>query len=163
MVSIRKAALDDFEFFYGMKCEESNIFWTGHGEKPEKNNLFSFFKKTIENGENKESRKIYIIEDDGVKVGHLYIIPDGKKVFDLASAVSAQYQGKGYAKKAISLGLEEGKKLGYTKMIGSIREDNIASMKAYTACGVKITDEYKMVYIPKLDKEVKMYIVEKEL
>lgn len=48
-------------------------------------------------------------------------------------------------------------------MVGSIREDNVASMKAYTACGVKLTQNYKMVYIPKLNKEVKMYIVEKDI
>lgn len=162
MVSIREATLEDFEFFYEMKCEDVNIFWTGHAEKPNRDNLYSFFKKTVENAQDKSARKIYIIEDAAEKVGHLYIIPDGE-VFDLASAICSRYQGKGYAKKAIALGLEEGKKLGYKKMVGSIREDNIASMKAYSACGVKITDEYRMVYIPQLNKEVKMYIVEKEL
>lgn len=48
-------------------------------------------------------------------------------------------------------------------MRDSIREDNIASMKAYKACGVTVTDEYRMVYIPKLDKEIRMYYIEKEL
>ena len=44
-------------------------------------------------------------------------------------------------------------------MVGSIREDNIASMKAYTACGINVLDEYKEVFISKLGKNVKMYIV----
>lgn len=43
-------------------------------------------------------------------------------------------------------------------MISSIREDNIASMKVYTACGVKIMEQYKMVFIPRLDKEVRMLL-----
>lgn len=116
----------------------------------------------VENGIKRESRKIYIIEDDGVKAGHLYMIPDGD-CFDLSSAVLQKYQGKGYAKKAISLGLEIGRQNGFQKMKGQIREDNIASMKVYTSCGVKVTEDYNMVYIPKLGKEVKMYIVEKEL
>ena len=161
MVSIRLATIDDFEFFYDMKCEETNIFWTGHDSKPERENLSSFFKKAIEDFTKQDARKIYIIEDDGVKIGHLYLIPDGE-CFELASAISQKYQGKGYGKKAISLGLDEGKRIGYKKMVSSIREDNIASMKAYSACGVKITEDYRLVYIPKLEKEVKMYIVEKE-
>lgn len=43
MVLIRKASLEDFAFFYEMKCEDTNIFWTGHGDKPNKENLHSFF------------------------------------------------------------------------------------------------------------------------
>ncbi|MEY8390529.1 GNAT family N-acetyltransferase [Lachnospiraceae bacterium 45-W7] len=162
MVKIRLAKLDDFDFFYEMKCEDINIFWTGHGTKPERENLYSFFKTAINNADHREARKIYIIEDDGRKVGHLYIIPDGT-CFELATAVIQQQQGKGYARKAIALGLDEGKNRGYKKMVTSIREDNIASMKAYTSCGVRVTDKFKMVYIPKLEKEVKMYFVEKEL
>ena len=126
MIKIRNAVLDDFEFFYKLKCEETNIYWTGHRGK------------------------------------HLYIIPRGE-YFELATAICQKYQGRGYAKKAIALGLDQGKQMGYQKMKDAIREDNTASLKAYQSCGVKITDEYKMVYIPKLDKEIKMYVVEKDL
>lgn len=163
MLKIELATIDDFDFFYEIKSEENNIFWTGHKEKPNKDNLLIFFEKIIKNCKKKEERKIYIIkEKNSGGVGYLYIIPD-KDNFDLASAILSKYQGKGFGKKAIQLGLEEGKKLGYKKMVGSIREDNVASMKAYTACGVKLTQNYKMVYIPKLNKEVKMYIVEKDI
>lgn len=162
MVSIRKATLTDFDFFYEIKCEETNIFWTGHLEKPEKDNLFSFFESAIKDAMNYNSRKIYIVEDDMNKIGYLYIIPSNES-FELSSAISHKYQKKGYGKKAIMLGLEEGKKMGFKRMVSSIREDNIASLKAYTACGVVVTDEYRNVYIPRLDKEVKMYIVKKEL
>lgn len=165
MVEIRLAESEDFDFFYDLKSEESNIFWTGHGEKPEKDNLLSFFTKAVQDADKPDARKIYIVEDDGLKVGHLYITPEkcGEGYFELATAISERYWGRGYARKAIALGLEEGKKLGFHKMRDSIREDNIASMKAYKSCGVTVTDEYKMVYIPKLDKEIRMYYIEKDL
>ncbi|MBC5744963.1 GNAT family N-acetyltransferase [Lachnospiraceae bacterium MD308] len=162
MIKIRKAALDDFDFFYKLKCEETNVYWTGHGSKPDRENLFFFFKNAVDNAEKKETRKIYIVESGGEKVGHIYIIPR-EEHFELATAISQKYQGYGYAKKAIALGLNEGRRMGYRKMKDAIREDNIASLKAYQACGVNVTEEYRMVYIPKLDKEVKMYIVEKKL
>ena len=44
-------------------------------------------------------------------------------------------------------------------MVGSIREDNAASMKAYTSVGVRVTNQYHNVYIPKLGREVRMYTV----
>lgn len=48
-------------------------------------------------------------------------------------------------------------------MYTSIREDNIASFKAFKRNGAVVLDEYRTVYIPKLKKEVKMYFVEIKL
>lgn len=76
MIGIRLAELNDFDFFYDLKCEDSNVFWTGHGEKPKRDNLLCFFTKAVENADESEARKIYIVEDDGMKVGHLYITPE---------------------------------------------------------------------------------------
>lgn len=50
-----------------------------------------FFKSAVENVEKRESRKIYIIEDTGEKVGHLYIIPEDKDIFELATAICTKY------------------------------------------------------------------------
>ncbi len=102
---------------------------------------------------------------DDEKVGHIYIIPDKENpdIFEFAMAISEMFQGKGYGKATIRLGLEEGKKLGYKKMTVSIREDNIASLKACAACGVETNDKYHSVFIPKLNREVKMFYAEKDL
>ena len=43
LVSIRNASMDDFEFFYKLKCEDTNIFWTGHDKKPDRECLLSLF------------------------------------------------------------------------------------------------------------------------
>lgn len=159
MVTIRLAEYNDFDFFFDLKSEEFNVFWTGGENKPQKEKLRLFFNNAVKNANDASSRKIYIIEnEEGDRVGHLYIIPNGEE-YDLATAICSKHGGHGYAKQAIKLGLEQGKKLGYKRMVSSIREDNIASMKAYSSCGVVVTDKYKEVYIPKLRKNVKMYIV----
>ena len=159
MLRIRLADYDDFDFFFDLKSEESNIFWTGGVTAPDKDNLKTFFYKAVDDASSVDTRKIYIVENEnGEKVGHLYILPDGDE-YDLPCAILSEYGGRGYAKEAIRLGLEEGKRLGFKRMVGSIREDNIASMKAYQACGIKVLDEYREVFIPKLNKNVKMYIV----
>lgn len=157
MVSIRLATKEDFDFFYELKSEESNIFWTGGEKKPEEENLRRFFYDAVDHAAEPQSRKIYIIEnEEGEKVGHLYIIPRGEE-HDLPCAILSRYRGKGYAKQAIRLGLMEGKRLGFKRIKGSIREDNLASMKAYAETGFKMTDEYREVYIPKLGRTVKMF------
>lgn len=157
MVTIRLAKNDDFEFFFKLKSEDFNIFWAGGADKPERKNLEKFFYGAVKNAALKEKRKIYIIENElNKKVGHLYINPDGSD-YELACAICSEFCGKGYAKLAIKAGLAEGERLGFKRMVSYIREDNIASMKAYGSCGVNITDEFKEVYIPGLEKNVKMF------
>lgn len=156
---IRLATKEDFDFFYELKSEEFNIFWTGGENAPERSNLEKFFYSAVDNAYLPEGRKIYIVEnDENVRVGHLYIIPNGEE-YELATAIREEFVGNGYARRAIKLGLEEGRKLGFKRMVSSIREDNVASMKAYRACGVEVLDEYREVYIPKMKKNVKMYII----
>ena len=159
MLSIRLATKKDFDFFYDLKSEDFNVFWTGGSAKPKKEKLQEFFDSAVDHAGEKDKRKIYIIEnEDQEKVGHLYIIPNGDE-YDLPCAILGKFGGRGYAKQAIRLGLQEGKRLGFKRMVGSIREDNIASMKAYTACGIVVSDKAKEVFIPALNKAVKMYIV----
>lgn len=63
MVSIRLAAPEDFEFFYQIKCEPSNIFWTGFDKPPEKEHLRAWFADMISRQADRSSRKIYMILD----------------------------------------------------------------------------------------------------
>lgn len=162
MIKIRLAEMEDFEFFYNLKCEKLNIFWTGHKEKPERENLHKFFVNAVNNAVKKETRKIFIIENDNDKVGHIYIIPDeNNDVFAVSIALSENYVGHGYAKKAIELGFEIGIGYGYKKAIAFIREDNIRSINSFTSSGFKLSNYYEMRYIPNLEKEVKMFIFEK--
>ena len=49
MVSIRLAAPEDFEFFYQLKCEPSNIFWTGFDTPPERTSFQKWYERIIQN------------------------------------------------------------------------------------------------------------------
>ena len=163
MVSIRLAAPEDFEFFYQLKCEPSNIFWTGFDTPPERTSFQKWYERIIQNQGEKTNRKIYIIMDDNPPVGHIYIEPSGSDVFDIPMAISEKYWGHGYGKAAARLALEEARSLGFHHYVGKIREDNIASLRAYASLGVSFPGDYEMCYIPKLDKEVKMLHLYMEL
>lgn len=107
MVSIRLAAPKDFEFFYQLKCEPSNIFWTGFDTPPERTSFQKWYERIIQNQGEKTNRKIYIIMDNDTPVGHIYIEPSGSDVFDIPMAISEKYWGHGYGKAAARLALEE--------------------------------------------------------
>lgn len=60
MLSIRLATKEDFDFFYELKSEDFNIFWTGGGTKPEKENLRNFFYTAVDRAdEKKHTENIY--------------------------------------------------------------------------------------------------------
>lgn len=64
MINIRLAELQDFEAFYQIKCEPSNIFWTGFDKPPEKEHLREWFADKISHQADRLSRKIYTIVDN---------------------------------------------------------------------------------------------------
>lgn len=165
MITLRLAEPSDFEFFFALKSEPSNIFWTGHSSPPDRAGLRTFFDNILAKHHDDTARKCYIIENNRVSVGCVYLDPSQDQLgeFDFAVAISEKYQGRGYAKEAIAFGLDFCKKMGMTKLVGKIREDNTASLRAYTACGIIVMDEYELVLIPGLNQEVKMFRVEKEL
>lgn len=57
MVSIRLAAPEDFEFFYQLKCEPSNIFWTGFDTPPERTSFQKWYERIIQNKAKKPIEK----------------------------------------------------------------------------------------------------------
>lgn len=161
-MKIRKIEKEDIDKYYEIKCEDSNIFWTGWDTKPKYENICKFINNCIENEKNKLARKVYLVEDDDMNVvGYMYIDPVDENIFDLPVAVKNNSTVK--ASDIIKQGLEMAKQLGFTKLIGYIREDNVFSMKAYKKNGVTITDEYIEKYIPMLDKKVKMFKTIKEI
>lgn len=168
MVSLKLAEPGDFDFFFSLKSEPSNIAWSGHDKAPDRENLNRFFMDCIRHQAERDARKIYLVLDGNTPVGHLYLIPvpypGGRPdSFGLSPAISERYWRRGYAKEAIRLGLELGKQMGFSEMYTMIREDNHASFHAFSACGVQRTEDYETVYIPSLGKEVKMFIVRKRL
>ena len=78
-------------------------------------------------------------------------------------AISERYWGHGYGKAAARLALEEARSLGFHRFVGKIREDNIASFRAYESLGITFSGEYEMHYIPKLNRDVKMFYLYKDL
>ncbi len=101
--------------------------------------------------------------DNDTPVGHIYIEPSGSDVFDIPMAISEKYWGHGYGKAAARLALEEARSLGFRRFVGKIREDNTASLHAYASLGITFSGDYEMHYIPKLNKEVKMLHLYKDL
>ena len=156
ILHLELAKKNDFLSFYLLKREKSNVFWAGWISKPILKELLTFFNKAIKDSNNKESRKIYMVNRGVSLMGYIYIDYVDDDTFHISPAISERYQGKGYGKEAIDLAVKEGINLGFNKAEAYIREDNIASRKCFEKCGFVQTDIYENKYIPNQNKEIKM-------
>lgn len=164
MLTLKKADMDDFDFFYNLKCEDHSVSWSGFSEKPDRDKLYNYFQSNVMRESKVLGRQIYIIMDQDSQIGYISIDPlDKIDEFDMPIGICKAHLGKGYASKALQLGIEEAKRQGYKIMRPRIREDNLASMKAYKKCGAVLTGTYETIYVPDKDDFVKMYDLEIKL
>ena len=63
MVNLRKASAKDFDFYYGLKCEPSSVYWSGFVEAPTVEGLKSFWRKLVE--QRNTEREILFLEEGG--------------------------------------------------------------------------------------------------
>ena len=158
---LEKAKLKEFEEYYSIKCEDFNVYWTsGSYNQPSRDQLYDFYKNCISfNGTEKIRKDIYFIKNDSHSVvGYIYL-DINNDILDIPVAIKKEYTGKGFASKAIIEGMNIAKRLEFKKAIGKIREDNLASMRLYTRCGWKKTEDYVNFYSEELHKNIKMYTI----
>ena len=155
-MKIKLAEIKDFDDYYRLKSDDTNIYWTGWSNKPNYENIKKFFIETINNLKTIKDRRIYLAYEDNNVVGYIYLDYVDKDTFALSPAISCDCQGKGYGKLIIGLGIEEGLKLGFKNMEAYVREDNIASQKCFEYNNAHKTDIYKNQYIENKKQEIKM-------
>lgn len=152
---IRKAAQEDFEFFFSVKNEEDNLYWCGYTEKPVRENLLLFWNKYVPDG---IGREIYIVQEEDYPVGYLYIDYTADTEAELSIGISAAQSGKGYGTKAVK---EAVMLLHAVKLSGIayIREDNDKSQAVFGRAGLARTDKYREMTLPCKEgkKLVKLY------
>lgn len=139
-IDIREAELQDFEDFYRIKSEKSHIYWSGFKTRPNREVLLSWYKNNIiENNK----KKIYFIANninDNI-IGYLYVESLDNNEYEITIGVSEKYSGFGYASEALINGFNKYKLKENAIFIAWIRDDNIASVKAFEKAGFVRTND----------------------
>ena len=145
------ASLDDFEDYYHIRCEPSDIYWMGHTSPPDYQMIYGVFSKRLapktltEEGE----KVIYMAKDangDTVGFAMLSLTDDG---IEIGISLLQKYQGLGYGTEIISeiVSLAIGK-YEHT-LFARIRDDNTASQRVFMKNGFKRTEQFEMKEYPK--------------
>ena len=142
------ATLADFEKYYLLRQDETNIYWTGYKTAPSKEKLFDWYKINIES----TNRYFFIFFEDADEkniVGYLYIdsIINFVEEVTVSYGVYSKMGGKGYGTSINSFAVDFVKfSLPQIKCMGAwIAQDNIGSLKCVENNGYRKTDILKTV------------------
>jgi len=125
-VYIKQAGTDFFDFFYHLKSEKTNIYWSGHLEKPVKNKLKSWYEEQLKS----EYRRIFEVTSENKRVGYLYIDKKNRKT-EISYAIKESEMGRGvgtFVVKCAIQYIEDNDYNGY-EIVAYVAKKNIASIK----------------------------------
>ena len=88
-----------------------------------------------------KKRRIYIIHNNGKKIGYIRI--DYSSTPEIHIAIDKKYRNRGFGKQAIRLACNVTPGI----MTAKIKPDNTASVKAFSGAGFKITRKSKSMII----------------
>jgi RimJ/RimL family protein N-acetyltransferase len=162
-IEIRKAAETDFDFFFSIKCDEDNVYWTGHILPPLRDNLYRFFCSQIQHQDLVTRRTIFIVERkrDGASVGYLYLDPTGKDSAEVSIGIMRPFSGRGLGRQAVRELCNLAWKFGFENIFAMVREDNLRSQRMFQHAGFKKTEIFQYQFIQNLNQKVKMFKFEK--
>lgn len=140
---LRKAIEEDYEFFFQIKSEPENMYWTGHEKKPDYEGLKEWFFKELKSS----AREILIFEVGNQAVGYAYVyFIDSNQGIETAVAVSSRFSGLGYGQEIIKSTIQYCKINHPNKYIEAwILDENIVSIKIHEKAGYKVTNETKYI------------------
>ncbi len=151
-IKLKGASLNDFEDYYQIRCEPSDIYWMGHTSPPDYQMIRGVFserlapKTLIEVGD----KVIYMAKDangDTVGFAMLSLTEDG---IEIGISLLQRYQGLGYGTEIISeitsLAIGEYEQTLFAR----IRDDNTASQRIFLKNGFKRTEQFEMREYPEV-------------
>jgi len=157
-IVIRKAAESDFDFFYLIKCEDDNIYWSGHTARPHRDTLYHFFSVNVLSQDISSKRTIFIAEEKpgGPCVGYLYFDPIERSSAEISIGIMEAFSGRGYGRQAVCALCNLAKSFGFRSIHALVREDNMRSQKMFQHAGFENSDVFRLQFIPNQNKEMKM-------
>ena len=144
---LKPATENDYEDYYMVRSCPGDIYWNGYDGKPDKEKFKTGYLKRL--GDTPltmpEDRRNYLIQliniDSKVStIGFIQLIRrvDG---IDIGYTVMEEYQGHGYATRALLLGIEKAREFD-DRIYVQIRDDNEASKRVAIKCGFMKSDDY---------------------
>ncbi len=141
---IRVANEEDYEGYYQIKSDETNVFWGGWATAPN----YDAFKKVFMSRISDSQRREYVCIIDEQIVGYLAVVILDSKV-EISYGVKSSYSGQGIATSLIGFAVGE---FTDKTIIAWVSEKNIGSQKCLLKNGFLKSEENERRFL-QLDKD----------
>jgi len=145
MVNLKLAKYEDYDFYYALKCEKDNVYWSGYSSKPNYEHLKLIFDKWIEEMLEHDKRKVYMINFNDLMSGYVYISPADSNEAEISIGVSDRFSGHGIGTNALIEAIGLMRKQGSRVLNAYVMEDNQRSIHVFKKSGF-IEDEDGTVF-----------------
>lgn len=144
---IEPAELNDYDIYYKMKCDPSDIYWNCYLKGPDYESFFEIFKERIWPSDIKinGAKKLFLIklQDGKTPIGFVLFMNKNNEL-EIGISILESFQKKGYGTKTIKLATELARRFN-NKIFSRIRDDNYASQKIFIKNNFTRTDEYEEI------------------
>lgn len=145
------ATIDDFEDYYRIRCEPSDIYWMGHTSAPDYKMIYGVFSERL--GSKTLSavgdKVIYMAKETNNKTVGFTMLSMTDSGTEIGISLFQKFQGFGFGTEIISETLFLALNHGAT-VYARIRDDNIASQRIFIKNGFVRTDQYEMKQYPQV-------------
>lgn len=121
-----------YEDFYALRCEATNMLWTGHVAKPDHERLKAWYMDVITG----TTRSIVVVKTGDTSVGYLYLDAAGEGISHTAIGVSERFAGQGLGTRMLR---ELAARHPGLELRAWIYEHNRPSIRAHEKAGYQAT------------------------
>lgn len=149
-VRLSGATVEDFDNYFKIRCESSDIYWMGHTSAPNYDMLYSVFLERLGSRSFSEigDQIIFMaMNENGETIG-FSMISLTEYGIEIGISLFEKYQGQGLGTQIISEVISIVRKYNRT-IYARIRDDNYASQSIFQKNGFERTDQYEMRDYPK--------------
>lgn len=152
-----KATLDNFDDYFELRCDENNIFWTGHEKAPDYGKLKDWYIQNIQ----RSDRLFFLFYEDEIQkriIGYLYtdFVNEKCDTIEVGYGVHLRLNGKGYGTKIISFikdfAIEKMPSVSIIK--GWVASSNSGSVRVFIKNGFLKTNKTRFIILKKTGDSV---------
>ncbi|MDI7218269.1 GNAT family N-acetyltransferase [Leptospira santarosai] len=149
-----RATLDNFDDYFELRCDENNIFWTGHEKAPNYEKLKSWYIQNIQ----RSDRLFFLFYVQKRIIGYLYadFVNEKQDSIEIGYGVHLRLNGKGYGTKIISfikdLVIKSMPSIDLIK--GWVATNNAGSVRVFIKNGFLKTNQTKSILFKKTGDNV---------
>ena len=159
-IQLYGATKEDYDEYYRIRCEKSDIYWMGHLKEPDYYKLREIFLERLGLTplDSIGNKRIYMIRNDKNSVVGFSMLSRTEYGIEIGISLFQKEQGKGYGTQVIS-NIINLLKAYNCPIYAKIRDDNVASQSIFLRNGFERTDNFKLVQYPEVGTiPFRMYI-----